>query len=79
MSGPDQSLCTFVWEAAATDPHSKSIYRLGIFDINRWYHAQMPFSIRLVDRGKAVLSPQQGLSGEGYRFSAAAKLTTARV
>ena len=46
MSGPDLSLCTFVWEAAPSDPHSKSIYHIGIFDINRWYHAQMPFSIR---------------------------------
>ncbi|XP_067658686.1 protein ELYS-like [Haliotis asinina] len=45
--GPDLSLCVFVWEVQDNSPGDKSLYHLGIFDMNRWYHAQMPTSIRI--------------------------------
>ncbi|XP_071110083.1 protein ELYS-like [Haliotis cracherodii] len=44
--GPDLSLCVFVWEVQDNSPGDKSLYYLGMFDMNRWYHAQMPTSIR---------------------------------
>ncbi|XP_053388685.1 protein ELYS-like, partial [Mercenaria mercenaria] len=44
--GPDLSLCVFVWEATEGNLSSKVGRHLAIFDINRWYHAQMPSSIR---------------------------------
>jgi len=34
----------FVWEAQSVD--SGKVYHIGVFDLNRWYHAQMPRSIR---------------------------------
>lgn len=46
--GRDLSLCVFVWEATEGNLSSKVSRHLAIFDINRWYHAQMPPSIRLV-------------------------------
>ena len=44
--GEDLSLCVFVWEASTDDSHSKPTYFLAVFDMNRWYQAQMPFSLR---------------------------------
>ncbi|CAH1774002.1 unnamed protein product [Owenia fusiformis] len=51
VSGPDMSLCVFVWEAANEDPHSKPSYFLGMFDLNRWYQSQMPGEVRLTNGG----------------------------
>ncbi|XP_052284768.1 protein ELYS-like isoform X2 [Dreissena polymorpha] len=45
-TGPDLSLCMFVWEA--TEGTSKVGRHLAIFDINRWYHAQMPANVRFI-------------------------------
>lgn len=42
----DLTLAVCVWEAPAHDQHSRPTCYLGIFDINCWYHAQMPPSIR---------------------------------
>ncbi|KAJ7394682.1 Protein ELYS [Desmophyllum pertusum] len=42
----DLTLAMCVWEAPAHDPHSRPTCHLGIFDINCWYHSQMPASIR---------------------------------
>ncbi|XP_052759719.1 protein ELYS-like [Mya arenaria] len=44
--GPDLSLCMFVWET--TDGQSHVGRYLAVFDINRWYQAQMPASVRYV-------------------------------
>ena len=46
-SGPDLSLCVFAWEAQTPNNNAQSVTHLGIFDLNRWYHAQMPGSVRL--------------------------------
>jgi len=42
----DLTLAVCVWEAPAHDLHSRPTCHLGIFDINCWYHSQMPPSIR---------------------------------
>ena len=42
----DLTLAVCVWEAPSHDLHSKPTCHLGIFDINCWYHSQMPPSIR---------------------------------
>ncbi|RMX53817.1 hypothetical protein pdam_00000467 [Pocillopora damicornis] len=42
----DLTLAVCVWEAPAQDPQSRPTCHLGIFDINCWYHSQMPPSIR---------------------------------
>ncbi|PFX23473.1 Protein ELYS [Stylophora pistillata] len=41
----DLTLAVCVWEAPAQDPQSRPTCHLGIFDINCWYHSQMPPSI----------------------------------
>ncbi|KAL4221649.1 Protein ELYS [Mactra antiquata] len=46
--GPDLSLCVFVWEATEGSLSSNTHQYLAIFDINRWYHAQMPSTVRYV-------------------------------
>eukprot|EP00058_Branchiostoma_floridae_P005607 XP_002591095.1 hypothetical protein BRAFLDRAFT_108704 [Branchiostoma floridae] len=47
LHGPDLSVAVFVWESATVDPMSRSQCSLAVFDINRWYHAQMPVVFRL--------------------------------
>ncbi|ELK36024.1 Protein ELYS [Myotis davidii] len=42
---PDTSVSIFTWQVNIYGQGKPSIY-LGIFDINRWYHAQMPDSLR---------------------------------
>lgn len=42
----DLTLAVCVWEAPSHDPHSRPTCHLGIFDVNCWYHSQMPPSIR---------------------------------
>nr|KAF6399554.1 AT-hook containing transcription factor 1 [Molossus molossus] len=42
---PDTSVSVFTWQVNIYGQGKPSIY-LGIFDINRWYHAQMPDSLR---------------------------------
>ncbi|XP_064642421.1 protein ELYS-like isoform X2 [Lineus longissimus] len=45
-TGADLSLCAFIWEAVPEDMLSKSSFYIGLFDMNRWYHSQMPGSVR---------------------------------
>ncbi|XP_021574399.1 protein ELYS isoform X2 [Carlito syrichta] len=42
---PDTSVSVFTWQVNMYGQGTPSIY-LGLFDINRWYHAQMPDSLR---------------------------------
>ncbi|GFR89040.1 AT hook containing transcription factor 1, partial [Elysia marginata] len=47
--GNDSSLGIFVWRADGKQSGRGSVtsrYWLSIFDINRWYHAQMPHAMR---------------------------------
>ena len=43
LHGPDLSLSVFVWECS---DGAKQTSHMGIFDMNRWYHAQMPATVR---------------------------------
>ncbi|XP_065890104.1 protein ELYS-like isoform X2 [Dysidea avara] len=40
----DLTVMMFVWEAQSAD--SGKVYHIGVFDLNRWYYAQMPRNIR---------------------------------
>ncbi|XP_016152452.1 PREDICTED: protein ELYS-like [Ficedula albicollis] len=42
---PDTSVSIFSWQVNTHGQEKPSVY-LGVFDINRWYHAQMPDSLR---------------------------------
>ncbi|XP_074000616.1 protein ELYS-like [Numenius arquata] len=42
---PDTSVSIFSWQVNTYGQETPSTY-LGVFDINRWYHAQMPDSLR---------------------------------
>ncbi|XP_036058015.1 protein ELYS isoform X2 [Onychomys torridus] len=42
---PDTSVSVFTWQVNIYGQGKPSVY-LGLFDINRWYHAQMPDSLR---------------------------------
>ncbi|XP_069634150.1 protein ELYS-like [Haliaeetus albicilla] len=42
---PDTSVSLFSWQVNTCGQGKASAY-LGVFDINRWYHAQMPDSLR---------------------------------
>ncbi|XP_051003947.1 protein ELYS isoform X2 [Acomys russatus] len=42
---PDTSVSVFTWQVNMYGQGKPSVY-LGLFDINRWYHAQMPDSLR---------------------------------
>ncbi|XP_055495267.1 protein ELYS isoform X2 [Leucoraja erinacea] len=44
-TSPDTSVSVFSWQVNTYGQRKPSTY-LGIFDINRWYHAQMPDSLR---------------------------------
>ena len=39
----DMSVSVFVWVCG---PPSQRDYIIGLFDINQWYHAQMPNAVR---------------------------------
>uniref|UniRef100_UPI00398EF938 protein ELYS isoform X2 n=1 Tax=Pristiophorus japonicus TaxID=55135 RepID=UPI00398EF938 len=45
-TSPDTSVSIFSWQVNTYGQRKPSTY-LGIFDINRWYHAQMPDSLRV--------------------------------
>uniref|UniRef100_A0A3Q3BB42 AT hook containing transcription factor 1 n=1 Tax=Kryptolebias marmoratus TaxID=37003 RepID=A0A3Q3BB42_KRYMA len=45
VASPDTSLSIFSWQVKAYGQGTPSSY-IGVFDINRWYHAQMPDSLR---------------------------------
>uniref|UniRef100_A0A8C5WF62 AT-hook containing transcription factor 1 n=1 Tax=Leptobrachium leishanense TaxID=445787 RepID=A0A8C5WF62_9ANUR len=45
VTSPETSVCIFAWQMNGFEPDASSIY-LGVFDINRWYQAQMPDSLR---------------------------------
>ncbi|XP_039604742.1 protein ELYS isoform X3 [Polypterus senegalus] len=44
-ASPDTSVSVFCWQVKLYGQDKPSTF-LGIFDINRWYHAQMPDSLR---------------------------------
>ncbi|XP_047187355.1 protein ELYS isoform X2 [Scophthalmus maximus] len=46
VASPDTSVSIFSWQVKAYGQGTPSTY-IGVFDINRWYHAQMPDSLRL--------------------------------
>lgn len=43
-SGADLTILIFVWESQSSDKGKD--YHVGVFDLNRWYYAQMPRNIR---------------------------------
>uniref|UniRef100_H3DK10 AT-hook containing transcription factor 1 n=1 Tax=Tetraodon nigroviridis TaxID=99883 RepID=H3DK10_TETNG len=45
VASPDTSVSLFSWQVKAYGQGTLSTY-IGVFDINRWYHAQMPDSLR---------------------------------
>ncbi|KAM9861063.1 uncharacterized protein ahctf1 [Aulostomus maculatus] len=45
-ASPDTSVSIFIWQVKAYGQGTPSTY-IGVFDINRWYHAQMPDSLRM--------------------------------
>ncbi|XP_029651707.1 protein ELYS isoform X1 [Octopus sinensis] len=45
-SSPDLSLSVFVWRAIDGSKNGTTSYHLSIFDMNRWYHLQMPSTLR---------------------------------
>ncbi|XP_062277376.1 protein ELYS isoform X2 [Scomber scombrus] len=45
VSSPDTSVSIFSWQVKAYGQGTPSTF-IGVFDINRWYHAQMPDSLR---------------------------------
>ncbi|XP_067844735.1 protein ELYS [Heptranchias perlo] len=45
-TSPDTSVSIFSWQVNTYGQRKPSTF-LGIFDINRWYHAQMPDSLRV--------------------------------
>ncbi|XP_069118568.1 protein ELYS-like isoform X2 [Argopecten irradians] len=47
IHGPDLSLCVTVWECG-DGQSALDTSHLAVFDMNRWYHAQMPASVRNV-------------------------------
>ncbi|XP_041703782.2 protein ELYS [Coregonus clupeaformis] len=52
VASPDTSVSIFSWQVKAYGQGNPSTY-IGVFDINRWYHAQMPDSLRT---GESLLS-----------------------
>ncbi|XP_053284678.1 protein ELYS isoform X2 [Pleuronectes platessa] len=46
VASPDTSVSIFSWQVKAYGQGNLSTY-IGLFDINRWYHAQMPDSLRI--------------------------------
>ncbi|KAK7913347.1 hypothetical protein WMY93_013558 [Mugilogobius chulae] len=45
VSSPDTSVSVFIWQVKAYGQGAPATF-IGVFDINRWYHAQMPDSLR---------------------------------
>ncbi|KAJ7988971.1 hypothetical protein DPEC_G00314720 [Dallia pectoralis] len=45
VASPDTSVSIFSWQVKAYGQGSPTTY-ISVFDINRWYHAQMPDSLR---------------------------------
>ncbi|XP_056423125.1 protein ELYS isoform X2 [Hyla sarda] len=45
VSSPDTSVSIFSWQVNTYGQNKPSVY-MGVFDINRWYQAQMPDSLR---------------------------------
>ncbi|XP_053722529.1 protein ELYS isoform X2 [Synchiropus splendidus] len=45
VASPDTSVSIFVWQVKVYGQGAPTAY-IGLFDINRWYHAQMPDSLR---------------------------------
>uniref|UniRef100_A0A8C4DQD0 AT hook containing transcription factor 1 n=1 Tax=Dicentrarchus labrax TaxID=13489 RepID=A0A8C4DQD0_DICLA len=45
VASPDTSVSIFSWQVKAYGQGTPSTF-IGVFDINRWYHAQMPDSLR---------------------------------
>lgn len=47
VASPDTSVSVFSWQVKSYGQGQPSTF-IGVFDINRWYHAQMPDSLRCV-------------------------------
>lgn len=45
VASPDTSVSVFSWQVKSYGQGQPSTF-IGVFDINRWYHAQMPDSLR---------------------------------
>lgn len=45
VASPDTSVSIFSWQVKPYGQGTPTTY-IGVFDINRWYHAQMPDSLR---------------------------------
>ncbi|KAG9484039.1 hypothetical protein GDO78_009768 [Eleutherodactylus coqui] len=45
VTSPDTSVSIFSWQVNTYGQNKSSVY-MGVFDINRWYQAQMPDSLR---------------------------------
>ena len=45
VASPDTSVSVFSWQVKPFGQGNPSTY-ICVFDINRWYHAQMPDSLR---------------------------------
>lgn len=53
VASPDTSVLVFSWQVKSYGQGQPSTF-IGVFDINRWYHAQMPDSLRYDDfRGES--------------------------
>lgn len=48
VASPDTSVLVFSWQVKSYGQGQPSTF-VGVFDINRWYHAQMPDSLRYYD------------------------------
>ncbi|XP_052009121.1 protein ELYS-like [Xyrauchen texanus] len=46
VASPDTSVSVFSWQVKSYGQGQPSTF-IGVFDINRWYHAQMPDSLRV--------------------------------
>ena len=56
QSGVDLTVLIFVW-ASQSDEGSK--YHVGVFDLNRWYYAQMPRNIRWERAAVSMVTKEQ--------------------
>ncbi|XP_055864357.1 protein ELYS-like [Biomphalaria glabrata] len=56
LFGNDRSLSIFVWKAEGKQGGDEVKHWMAIFDLNRWYHAQMPHSVRCLGSSLQVCS-----------------------
>uniref|UniRef100_A0AAY4ABW9 AT hook containing transcription factor 1 n=1 Tax=Denticeps clupeoides TaxID=299321 RepID=A0AAY4ABW9_9TELE len=58
VASPDTSVSIFSWQVKSYGQGKPSTY-IGVFDINRWYHAQMPDALRSMTYGCPLPAPLQ--------------------